>query len=324
MSLADRGAVRVFECMPEAELMAAEVLAGLRRRRKTLPAKYFYDAAGSGLFEQICELTEYYPTRSELSIMDQHASEMAEAIGPCAALLELGSGSSQKTPLLLEHLERPAVYVPIDISRSQLAASAAALTVAYPQVPVLPVWADYTKHFRLPAVAAAAARRVVYFPGSTIGNFGPRAARRFLARLHQLAGPAGALLIGVDLRKGPEALHAAYNDQSGVTAAFNRNVLRRLNDELAATFHLDRFAHYAFYNPRRGAIEMHLVSLCDQRAYIAGELFHFDEGESIHTECSYKYTLDGFESLAIAGGWHVDRVWIDSDRQFSVQYLTCG
>jgi len=322
MSVVGRTSPEVHDVELRRGAFADDVLYGLGLPRKRIAAKYFYDAQGSELFEHICELPEYYLTRTELAIMNRHAPEMAAAVGRQAMLIELGSGSGLKTRVLLHHVIELASYVPVDISRTQLAESASALAESFPELDVVPVWADYTTRFRLPRTPRSAQRRVVYFPGSTIGNFTQREACTFLKRLGRLVGPDGGMLVGVDLKKDPQVLHAAYNDLQEVTAAFNLNVLGRINRELAGDFCLERFGHYAFYNPRRGAIEMHLVSLCEQKVHVAGELFHFDEGESIFTECSHKYTLDGFEALAIKSGWSVDRVWIDDDRRFSVQYLT--
>jgi dimethylhistidine N-methyltransferase len=306
---------------PGRDRMLAEVLAGLRRWRKRLPCKYFYDAEGSRLFDRICELDEYYLTRTELAIMHRHAGEMAAAIGRRATLIEYGSGSSTKTRVLLDRLSAPAAYVPIDISGEHLRQSAAALARAYPHVEVIPVCADYTTRFDVPDPGASAARRVVYFPGSTIGNFEPDDAAAFLRGIAGVCGPGGGLLIGVDLKKDPATLHAAYNDAQGVTAAFNLNLLARLNRDLDADFDLEAFAHYAFYNPRKGRVEMHLVSRASQDVHVGGETVAFAEGESVFTESSYKYTLPAFARLAAAAGFTPQKVWTDAERQFSVHYL---
>jgi L-histidine Nalpha-methyltransferase len=315
------GEVQVLDYGPKLGSFRDEVVAGLRKPRKELPSKFFYDEEGSRLFEAITELEEYYPTRTELGIMRAHAGDMAALLGPDALLVEYGSGSSLKTRILLDHLRRPAAYVPLDISGAHLAQSAAALAAAYPDLEVLPVCADYTATFALPAPTRPAARTVVYFPGSTIGNFDPGPARRFLEHVAEVAGPGGGLLIGVDLRKDPVRLHAAYNDARGVTAAFNLNLLARVNRELEGDFALAAFRHYAFYNPTDRRIEMHLVSLREQRARVGDEEFAFSVGESIWTESSYKYSLDDFARLAEATGWAVERVWTDREALFSVQYL---
>lgn len=303
-------------------ISAAEVLAGLDKPVKELPPKLLYDARGSDLFERICELAAYYPTRTEIGIMDRHIDDIARHVGPSCLLIEFGSGSGIKTRFLLEHLERPAAYVPIDVSAAALRQSAAAIDRRHPQLEVLPVCADYTRPFALPRPRQQPARTVIYFPGSTIGNYHPEAAEQFLSRLARLAGSRGGLLIGVDLRKDPALLHRAYNDTEGLTAEFNRNLLYRLNRELDGDFDPDLFAHYAFYNPRCGRIEMHLVSRHRQRVTLADATVEFDEGESIWTESSYKYTLPGFADLAARAGFAVEKVWTDARRWFSVQFLS--
>jgi len=306
---------------PASDDFGSQVVRGLRQTRKQLPCKFFYDQRGSQLFDRICELDEYYLTRAELGILGASATEMAAALGPDCLLVEYGSGSSLKTGLLLERLQRPAAYVPLDISREHLLAAAGRVAARYPRLHVLPVCADYTRPFSLPACQGAA-RTVVYFPGSTVGNFEPHEARGFLRATAQQVGPTGGLLIGVDLKKDPALLHAAYNDAAGVTAAFNLNLLDRINRELDGNFNLRQFAHYAFYNPRLGRIEMHLVSIVAQTARAVGESFSFHDGETVFTESSYKYTLEEFASLAAASGWSVEQVWTDDRRMFSVQYLT--
>lgn len=307
---------------PDARRLRDDAWAGLGAPRKTLPCKYFYDACGSALFERICELPEYYPTRTELGILEAHGGEMAERLGRACLLVEYGSGSSRKTRLLLDRLQAPAGYVPIDISRAALAASAQRLTAAYPELEVLPVCADYGEPFELPQPRRLAACRAVFFPGSTIGNFTPPDAERFLARMARVAGEDGGLLIGADLRKSPAVLEAAYDDAAGVTAAFNRNLLVRLNREVGADFDLARFAHRASWNEPAGRVEMHLVSTHDQEVVVGGRRFRFAAGETIHTENSYKYTLDGFARLAAGAGLAVRRVWTDPRAWFSVQWLT--
>lgn len=297
------------------------MLQGLQKSPKELLSKYFYDDVGSQLFDQICELDEYYPTRIELSIMQERIAEMVSLFGPNCLLIEYGSGSSTKTRLLLDSLQNPAGYVPIDISKDHLLRSAAALTLAYPELEVLPVCADYTSDFAIPAPAKPVFRRVGYFPGSTIGNFDPEPAKRFLKKIAR-ACRGGGLLIGVDLKKDFALLHRAYNDQQGVTAQFNRNILVRINQELDANFQLDRFGHYAFYNPTESRIEMHLVSLANQVVRLGDVEIPFKLGESIWTESSYKYTLDEFAQLAATAGFTVERVWTDPQELFSVQYLT--
>jgi dimethylhistidine N-methyltransferase len=294
-------------------------LHGLRQPSKELPCKYFYDDRGAELFEQICELDEYYLTRCELAILERHAPEMAEHIGSGATLIEYGSGSGRKTLLLLDHLDRPAAYVPVDVNPRNLAAFARQLAERYPTLRVAPVCADFTKPFDLPTKDRSS-RRVVYFSGSTIGNFGPTEAVPLLANIVRLVGPGGGLLIAADLRKDRHVLEAAYDDGRGVTAAFNLNLLSHVNRELGADFDLDRFKHRAFFNESEGRIEMHLVSLADQTVRLDGETISFREGETIHTENSYKYTLDGFAALARQAGLRVERVWTDERGLFSVQY----
>ena len=313
--------VRLSDFTSHRDTFREEVLAGLGRSRKRLPCKFLYDEAGSRLFDRICELPEYYLTRTEMRIMADYAADMARRAGAGCQVVELGSGSSTKTRLLLDALPSPAGYVPVDISREHLRRSAARLAAAYPEVEVLPVCADYTHDFAVPAPTAGTARRMAYFPGSTIGNFEPREALAFLRRLAALVGPGGGLLIGADLKKDPARLHAAYNDADGVTAAFNLNLLVRINRELAADFDTSRFSHYAFFNPSRGRIEMHLLSLRDQVVRVAGHPIRFETGETIHTESSYKYTPAGFDRLAASAGFSLVERWTDREGLFSVQYL---
>jgi dimethylhistidine N-methyltransferase len=299
----------------------ADVLRGLSAVPKEIPCKYFYDEAGSKLFERICELEEYYLTRTELAIMERHAAEMAALIGPACLLIEYGSGSSVKSRLLLDRLDAPAAYVPIDISRPQLQKSAAALARDYPRLEILPVCADFTRPLDLPASTRKPPRRVVYFPGSTIGNFTPDEAVKLLRRTARLGGAGSGLLLGVDRKKDPQVLHAAYNDGQGITAAFNVNLLTHINRELGADFQTEQFWHYAYYNPTEGRIEMHLVSRRGQAVRVAGEEFALAEGETIHTEYSYKYSPADLRHLAAAGGYEVRHTWTDDRDYFSVLYL---
>lgn len=307
---------------PRLDTFAEEVIAGLQQEAKTLPCKYFYDEYGSQLFDRICELPEYYPTRTEMGIMRAHVGEMAALLRPGCRLIEYGSGSSLKTRILLDNTPNLASYVPVDISREHLYKSACALSDIYPDLEVLPVCADYTEAFSLPWGSRAVTHSVVYFPGSTIGNFPPKQAACFLRQISELCGEGGGLLIGVDLKKAPQILEPAYNDAQGVTAAFNLNLLDRINRELGADFDLTQWEHFACYNPFQGRIEMHLVSLCEQIVSIGGTRIDFAEDEMIHTESSYKYGLDGFKTLADTAGWQVEKVWTDPKRLFSVQYLT--
>ena len=324
MEISQALSVTLHDYEPQGEDMRAEILAGLSADPKTLPCKYFYDERGSRLFDAICELPEYYLTRTELGIMEAQAADMGAALGPRILLVEPGSGTSVKTRLLLNKLHWPCAYVPVDISREHLIKAADRLNRHYPDLEVLPVCADFSQPFVLPAPQHHAARTVIYFPGSTIGNFEPDGAVVLLRQLRELAGRKGALLIGVDLNKDRSVLEAAYNDAAGVTAAFNLNLLERLNRELRSDFNLERFQHRALYNQAEGRIEMHLVSLEDQNVHIAGESVQFRAGEHVVTEYSYKHTLPGFAALAAQAGWSVQKVWTDEQRWFSVQYLTAG
>jgi dimethylhistidine N-methyltransferase len=299
-----------------------DVVAGLRRSPKSLSCKYFYDAKGTELFDRICNLDVYYLTRTELDIMQRHAREMALLFGRHARLVELGSGSSTKTRILLDHARDLSAYVPVDISREYLARAAAGLGRDYPDLCVTPVCADYTRPFHLPNDAGEASRTVVYFPGSTVGNFLPAEARGFLRVIANLAGPGGSLLIGVDVKKDARVIEAAYDDAEGVTAAFNMNLLTRINRELGGNFNLRNFHHRAFYDAELGRIEMQLVSRARQTVRVAGTTFEFAEGEAITTEYSYKYAPSEFGELAESAGFVVRRIWTDEKELFSVQYLT--
>ncbi|GAB7129459.1 L-histidine N(alpha)-methyltransferase [Silvimonas sp. JCM 19000] len=300
-----------------------DLLAGLKRSPRSVPAKYFYDAAGSALFDLICDLPEYYPTRTELKILTDNAAEMAAQIGPDAELIEFGAGSLTKVRLLLDAFEpinAPTRYLPIDISGEHLENAAQRLRTLYPRLSVSPVVADYMQPMALPATASPHGRRVGFFPGSTIGNMEPDEALSFLHSTAELLR-GGGLLIGVDLVKEPARLHAAYNDAQGVTAAFNLNMLRRANLELGATFNPAGFSHYAFYNPVLQRIEMHLISKRDQTVTVLGQRFSFREGETIHTENSHKYTIDSFRNLAVQAGFRAGPTWTDAENLFSVHWL---
>ncbi len=313
--------ISLHDLSPSQTASLQEVLRGLSSPQKELPCKLLYDERGSELFEQITGLDEYYPTRAEQRIMRTAAAEIAERLGPRCLLIEYGSGSSQKTRTLLDHVTRPAGYVPIDISCEQLRESANALARAYPGLHVLPVCGDYTADLQLPTGLPPCKRRVAYYPGSTIGNFVPGDAQRFLRKMADVVGARGGLIIGVDLKKDPLMLHRAYNDALGVTAAFNMNILARLNREFRANFALDQFRHYAFYNPVFDRVEMHLISLSEQIVHVGNADIHFGRGESIWTEASYKYTPKDFAALAASAGWQVEQVWTDDRGLFSVQYL---
>ena len=307
---------------PRLDEMSVEVLAGLRQQKKTLPCKYFYDARGSQLFDAICELPEYYLTRTELGIMETHLAEIAAALGERTMLVEPGSGSSLKTRLLLERLADPVAYVPVDISREHLLAAADRLNRRYPALEVLPVCADFNQSFEVPVSRREAARTAVYFPGSTLGNFGPGEAVPLLRHMRRLAGRDGALLIGIDMQKDVGVLERAYDDAAGVTAEFNLNILARIDRELDADFDLAGFRHRAVYNAAEGCIEMHLVSTTAQTVEVAGERFSFHAGEHILSERSYKYTPEGFDGLAARAGLRIERQWTDDRRYFMVAYLT--
>ena len=296
-----------------------DVIAGLSLPRKSIPPKYFYDAKGSRLFEAICALREYYPTRAELALTRAHLAGIARFAGRGGVLIEYGSGAGVKSRLLIGALA-PSTYVPVDISREALRAAAAALRRRFPRLEILAVHGDFSRPLRVPA-AQGRGRRVVYFPGSPIGNLPPGEALAFLRRTRAQVGARGAMLVGVDLKKDARVLHAAYNDAKGVTAAFNLNLLDRINRELGAGFRLHRFAHYAFYNPALGRIEMHLVSRVRQQVRIGRRRFSFEAGETIHTENSYKYSVEDFQKLARSAGFRSEKVWLDAKGVFALHGL---
>jgi dimethylhistidine N-methyltransferase len=303
---------------PEPDDMLSEVVAGLRSKPKTLPCKYFYDAEGSRLFDRICELEEYYPTRTEIGILRERASEIAGAVGARALVIELGSGSSTKTHGLLQALRHPAGYVPVDISREHLSQAAERIASQFPQLPVWPVCADFNIEFDLPEHGTVERSRLIFFPGSTIGNFDRAARRTLLRRMHDLCGTRGGqLLIGIDLVKDIARLENAYDDAEGVTAAFNLNLLHRMNRELDSDFDPDRFSHCARFDEGQSRIEMHLVSEVDQVVTIDGETFHFEQHERICTEHSHKFTVDRFGTESAEAGWSLERTWTDRDDLFA-------
>ena len=304
---------------PDKADILRELLDGLRKQEKSLPSKLFYDELGSELFEQITRLDEYYLTRTEAEIFTDRIDEIIGHLGSDVTLIEFGSGNSQKTRILLDHLPDPVGYVPIDISQEKLTETATAIAAAYPGLNVLPIWADYTRDLELPPIGAS--RKAAFFPGSSIGNFYPEEAEAFMKRVAELVGEGGGLLIGVDLKKDERILNLAYNDAEGVTAAFNLNMLAHLNREFGANFQLDNFRHHAAYNEALGRIEMYLVSLEDQAVSLDDAEFALKRDESILTEVSYKYSVEEFERLAEAGGFQVRDVWTDSHRLFSVQCL---
>jgi dimethylhistidine N-methyltransferase len=297
-----------------------DVLAGLSQRPRRLAPKYFYDTRGAALFEAICRTPEYYVTRVEKALLAELAPELAELTGRHRVLIEPGSGSGEKVGLLAAAL-RPSVYVPVDLCPAYVSAAEEYLSRHCPWLPVTPVCADFT---RLPTLVFPRGRRLLFFPGSTIGNLEPEEAVVFLHDLSLCAAAHGGLLIGVDLKKPRGVLEAAYNDVGGITAAFNRNMLVRINRELGADFVPHAFDHHAFYNEEAGRIEMHLVARSAQQVQLGGERFQFAPGESIHTENSYKYTVDTFSALAVRAGWWPRQVWCDRDGLFSVHYLENG
>lgn len=302
-----------------ADTFEDDVVAGLTANPKRLSPKYLYDRRGSALFDRICELDEYYLTRTELAIMRAHAGDMARLLGPRCLVIEPGSGSGSKTRLLLEALDDPAGYVPVDIAREQLLRSASAIGEAFAGLPVWPVHADFTADFEVPRVPEAR-RRVVYFPGSTVGNLTPPEASALLGRLGRVAGEGGGLLVGVDRKKDRAVLEAAYNDRAGVTSEFNLNLLGRMRRELGAEIDVDKFEHLAFYNPDEGRVEMHLVSTAAQTVRLNGTVVTFEPGETIHTESSYKYEPDEFAALAAGAGWRAEASWTDECGYFSLVY----
>jgi len=312
------GRTRFTGSLLPADGFREDVIEGLSQPQKALPPKYFYDAAGSRLFERICRLPEYYPTRAELSLTRAHLADIARFAGRGCDLIEYGSGASLKTRLLLRAL-RPAAYVPVDISHAALAGAARRLAREFGWLHIVAVAGDFSQPLRLPVFRRRARRRrVVYFPGSTIGNLDLEEAQAFLSMSRAQVGAGGAMLIGVDLKKDARLLHAAYNDARGVTARFNLNLLARINRELGADFDLRRFAHYAYYNAPLGRVEMHLVSLARQRVRLARHRFAFEPGETIHTENSYKYAVGEFRALAAEAGFRTARVWRDARGRFAL------
>lgn len=315
------GALVLRDFEPTPADLRSEFLAGLKQAPKQLPCKFFYDAEGSRLFDRICGLPEYYLTRTESHILRDNIGEIVALCGSRCLLVELGSGSSSKTRLLLDHLPDLSAYVPIDISRRHLLRAAQVLHQDYVPLEILPVCADYNQSIRLPTPVHASDRTLVFFPGSTIGNFEPKEATVFLQRVASWCAPGDGLLIGVDLAKSGTILEAAYNDPQGVTAAFNLNLLRRANRELEANFDVAQFRHSAVYNEAHERIEMRLVSQRRQRVVISGHEFHFGRGEPILTEYSHKFRLDRFHQLCSEAGWQARRSWSDRNRWFNISYL---
>ncbi len=311
----------LYDLLAPQRSMLEEVIEGLSRPRKEMQSKYFYDARGCELFEAICDLPEYYPTRSEIAIMRDHSDEMAAAMAPGCAVIEIGCGNSAKTQQLLQAL-RPPVFVPVDIASEQLQTSCNALKQSFPAMTIAAVRADFNLPIDLGfSELRHTPDRLLYFPGSTIGNLTPPEAQQFLERWRPLLGDRGGALIGVDLRKDAALLNAAYNDAQGVTAAFNLNLLERCNRELGANFDLSAFSHRAYFNADIGRVEMHLVSAREQRVNMGDCVFDFDRGETIHTENSCKYSINGFQELARNAGFNPAQHWTDNDGLFSVHYL---
>ena len=306
---------------PESPDFLADVIAGLSSNPRTIPCKYFYDERGAALFQKICELPEYYVTRTEIEILDRHRVDIASQLGSNIELIGLGTGAGTKTRILIEALENPAVYIPVDISETQLRQSTALFQKIFTGLEILPLCADYLQPVVLPRSRRKPARNIVYFPGSTIGNFEPDEAVQFLRRIANVCHGGGGLLIGVDLKKDRQVLEAAYNDSAGVTAQFNLNLLKRINRELGADFDLDQWQHRAIYNFNAGRIEMHLVSDTDQIVHIHEHKLDLQRGEKIITEFSYKYAPDEFAALAAKAGFKFVRMWTDDARLFGVFYF---
>lgn len=305
--------------IPGKEEEIEELLQGLSASQKYISPKFFYDERGSYLFEKICELPEYYLTRTELGIMSEHIGAMADAIGPQVSVIEFGSGAGVKIRLLLDNLSDPVSYIPVDISMNHLQETAQSLAADYPEIEILPVAADFTRPFPLPRPSRSSNRNLVYFPGSTIGNFAPEMALELLRVMRIEAGSEGGLLIGIDLKKEPYIIENAYNDKANITAEFNLNVLRHLNREYQSNFDLDNFKHKAIYNKTAGRIEMSLVSLQNQGFSLHGHQFELDEGEEILTEYCHKFDPSEFEKLANTAGFEPHKSWSDRQDRFSIQ-----
>lgn len=319
-----RPPVKLLDLQPSAPDFLRDAVAGLSSSPRTLPCKYFYDERGAALFREICELPEYYITRAETEILATHGDEIAALLQPRAQLVGLGTGAGRKTRALLEQLADPIAYIPVDIDKESLAASAAELATSMPSLEVLPVCADYLQEFTLPTPSRQADRTVVYFPGSTIGNLEPEPACRFLERIAAICGRGGGFLIGVDLQKESAIIESAYNDSAGVTAQFNLNLLVRANRELGANFDLANWQHRAVYDSLAGRIEMHLVSAIRQTVRFGEQTFEFDAGEWITTEYSYKHSRKGFIRLAGNAGFRFERWWTDRRELFGLFYFVVG
>lgn len=305
---------------PFLDEFAEAVRLGLAQERKEIPCRFFYDARGSKLFEEITELDEYYPTRTEIALLQRHGPEIGQLAGAGCAIVEFGSGSSRKTRILIDHMNDLAAYVPIDIADTALNEAAERLEGHYPELAILPVHADFNQEIALPETVTDVPK-IGFFPGSTIGNLSRDGAQDFLANSAELLGDDGSLVIGVDLKKDEKILTAAYDDAQGVTAEFNLNLLDRINRELGGNFDLARFKHEAVYNAEAGRIEIYIVSLADQHVTVQGETYRFAKDERMHTENSHKYSVGEFHDRAGDAGWEAERVWTDADELFSVHFL---
>ncbi len=315
-------AVAFHDLAPRLDSFRDAVLEGLSRAQKRIPCRFLYDERGSDLFEAICETPEYYPTRTEIGILKKNAKAIATLIGPDATLIEYGSGAGQKVKLLLRALERPRAYAGIEVSREILLRATDDLSLDFPDLPVVAICADFLTPIALPPILQrSGGRRVAFFPGSSIGNFTPAEATRFLVRCRATVGTGGGMLVGVDLKKDEARLDAAYNDAAGVTAAFTLNLLERMNWELDADFAIERFAHYAKYDPAAGRVAIHIRSMANQAATVAGRRFRFAKDEGIHTEDSWKYAVSDFQMLARDAGYTPVACWTDPADLFSVHYL---
>lgn len=312
----------ILDIAPKTTSMLKEVLAGLSQGQKTIHPKFLYDERGSQIFEQICLLPEYYPTRAESQIYERYKDDMARMVGNGAVIIEPGSGSGDKIKILLKAMKSVKSYIPIEISREILLRMTSELHEEFPDLRVLPVCADFSQDIELPlSVDSQAGKKVIFFPGSTIGNMNPSEAISFLKRYGKMLSAGGGLLIGVDLKKDHGTFKLAYDDPQGVTAAFNLNLLERLNREVDAFFEVDNFRHEAFYNEKEGRVEMHLKSIVPQLVRVSQTIFRFKEGETIHTESSYKYTEEEFCELCSKAGFRIKKYWTDSENLFCVYYF---
>jgi L-histidine Nalpha-methyltransferase len=313
--------ITFYDLYPPRENQLFEVLGALQRSPKSISPKYFYDETGSNLFQEITQLEEYYLTRTEIQILKEYSQKIASLFGRDCTLIEYGCGSSNKIEILLNTLPNTTTYVAIDISRKHLLDLSQNLSQSHPLLDILAICADFTMHLDLPLSETDSGNKIVFFPGSSIGNFDPPEARHFLSNILKTVGRDGGLLIGVDLKKERSILEAAYNDAHGITARFNLNLLRRINQECEADFDLQQFRHQAFYNEALSRIEMHLVSLIDQEVHLGGKRISFKKDETIHTENSYKYHIEEFQQLAREVGWNPMKVWTDPNNYFSLHYM---